>query len=461
MDGLITRDGSRGARAMPQAAAPRKPAPAKAAPAAKAAVSVITCDMEGRIETFNDGAERIFGYRADEVVGKRRVSLFSPGEVVLGHVPRWLKEARTKGAFETDTVFIRRDGTRIAAHIRITPTFHGGHASGKQVGYCGQTRVLEGVDPDSIMPKTTLGTRIFKGVVVGRLPFLTATIVPILVAAGFVAWKGLAAPFPWLPFTLVMLGGIALHLAANIFNDYFDWKAGTDQANNDYFLPFSGGSRAIELGLISERGTFVAGTVSLVAALALGGTLAILGRPLVLAFGAGGALLGFFYTAPPLRLAARRGLGELASFLSFGPLMTAGAVYGISGHVGWDAFLLGIPIGLLTMAILWINEFPDAPSDRATGKTHLVATLGTRTARWGYVLIVVAAFAAAILEATVANLLPMGALIALLALPLAAYAATMAVRHYADRTLIKGCATTIATHFVAGALMAAGLAWLG
>ncbi|HUR61759.1 MAG TPA: UbiA family prenyltransferase [Candidatus Thermoplasmatota archaeon] len=450
-----------------RAARPARKAPAPqvsietAKPAAKAPVSVITCDMEGRIETFNDGAHQIFQYTAEEVVGKKRVSLFSPGEVVLGHVPRWLKEARTKGAFEGDTVFVRKDGTRFAAHARITPTYKGGKASGVQTGYCGYTTELPGVDPATIMPKTTLGTRIFKGVVIGRLPFLTATLVPILVAAAFAAWKGYTPdPFPWLLFTLVMLGGIALHLAANVFNDYFDVKSGTDEANNDYFLPFTGGSRAIELGLITPKGTFLVGTAAIVAALAIAGVLVVLGRPLVLAFGAAGALMGFFYTAPPVRLAARRGLGELSSFLNFGPLMTAGAVYGISGHVGWDSFLLGIPIGLLTLAILWINEFPDAPSDRATGKNHLVATLGTKNARWGYVAIVAAAFAAVVVEVTVTHLLPRGALLALLALPIAGFAGYMAVRHYGDRALIKGCASTIAAHFFAGCLLAAGLVWL-
>ena len=64
----------------------------KAAPAPKQPVSVITCDMEGRIETFSDGAEQIFGYGAGEVVGKRRVSLFSPGEV-------WLTSAETGRTF--------------------------------------------------------------------------------------------------------------------------------------------------------------------------------------------------------------------------------------------------------------------------------------------------------------------------------------------------------------------------
>src|SRR5687767_8507898 len=105
-------------------ATPRRPAAPKASD-----LSVITCDLEGRIETFNPGAERLFGYSSDEIVGKRRVSLFSPGEVVLGHVPTWLKKAREDGAFETDTVFVRRDGSRFAAHIRITPTFHGGKSS--------------------------------------------------------------------------------------------------------------------------------------------------------------------------------------------------------------------------------------------------------------------------------------------------------------------------------------------
>ena len=52
--------------------------------------SVITTDLEGRIQTFNKGAEEIFGYQPEEVIGKKRVSVFSPGLVVLGHVTNWL-----------------------------------------------------------------------------------------------------------------------------------------------------------------------------------------------------------------------------------------------------------------------------------------------------------------------------------------------------------------------------------
>ena len=54
--------------------------------------STITCDMEGVIETMNEGAEKIFGYKKEELIGKKRVSIFSPGEIVLQNVAGWLTQ---------------------------------------------------------------------------------------------------------------------------------------------------------------------------------------------------------------------------------------------------------------------------------------------------------------------------------------------------------------------------------
>ncbi|MFP4323185.1 MAG: PAS domain-containing protein, partial [Anaerolineales bacterium] len=110
--------------------------------------SVITCDMEGRIETFNAGAVDMFGYQPDEAIGKLRVSAFSPGLIVLEHVNTWLKTAVDEGAYTGRTVFQRKDGTRFAADIRITPTFK----HGEQIGYCGVTTPLPDVDPAEAMP---------------------------------------------------------------------------------------------------------------------------------------------------------------------------------------------------------------------------------------------------------------------------------------------------------------------
>ena len=45
-------------------------------------------------------------------------------------------------------------------------------------------------------------------------------------------------------------------------------------------------------------------------------------------------------------------------------------------ELNWIAFLIGLPLGLLTANILLINEFPDAESDATTGKNHLIVTFG-------------------------------------------------------------------------------------
>jgi 1,4-dihydroxy-2-naphthoate octaprenyltransferase len=414
--------------------------------------SVITSDLEGRIQTYNQGAEEIFGYRPEEVIGKKRVSLFSPGQTVLEYVPNWLKIASEEGEYRTKTVFLDRDRKPVAAEIRVTPTFK----NGQQIGYCGVTEVLEDVDPDEVAPNISFMTRVFSWLVITRAPFLTAIIVPILVGASWVAYSNLVQPFPWGLFLLALFAGIFLHIAANTFNDYFDWKSGTDQVNNDYFLPYSGGSRSIELGLISEKALFRVALVALLIASILGLMLAFFSGPMILLFGLVGALSSYFYTAPPLRLAARKGLGELLIGLNFGPLATAGTVYALTGSVSLADFLIGIPIGLLTTAILWINQFPDEESDRATGKLNLVVLLGKKRARWGYLLLLAAAFGLLLYWLAV-GVLPLAALLVVFGIPLAVYAGRIAIREYDQRSLIRANAATIRLHLATGLLLAVGL----
>ena len=101
--------------------------------------SIITCDLEGRIQTYNKGAEQLFGYVPEEVIGHKRVSLFSPGEIVLRHVGKWLAMARTNGEFKTKTVFLRKSGTPFAAEIRITPTYRRRENDKQHIGYGGGT----------------------------------------------------------------------------------------------------------------------------------------------------------------------------------------------------------------------------------------------------------------------------------------------------------------------------------
>lgn len=412
--------------------------------------SVITTDLEGRIETFNRGAEELFGYTSAEVIGKKRVSLFSPGLVVLSHVPTWLKTASTEGEYSSQTVFIRKDGSQFAADIRIKPTFR----DGKQIGYCGVTVERTDLAVEQAMPKISMLTKIFAWMVITRAPFLTATIVPILAAGAWVVASG--KPANWIFFALAFVGGISMHIAANTFNDYFDWRSGTDPENNDYFLPYSGGSRSLELGLINEKQLFRVASGALVFAVLAGMPVIFSRGPLLILIGVFGAFSAYFYTAPPLRLVARKGLGELLIGLNFGPLMVAGTVFAITGSASWLDYFVGLPIGLFTTAILWINQFPDMASDRLTGKYNLVVVLGKERARWGYVAIMAAAFGS-VVWAVLAELLPLSATSMLLGTPLAVYASVVLFRHYDQRSLVKANSTTIMIQLVAGLLLAGGL----
>ena len=421
-------------------------------------VSVITCDLEGRIETFSSGAEEMFGYTADEVIGKKRVSIFSPGLVVLGHVSKWLKNARNnKDGYSTKTTFIKKDGTKFAAEFKVTTT----KKNGKHIGYCGKTRELPEVSPEETMPKTSITTRIISVVAITRLPFLSATWIPVIAA---LIW-GLSEnifTMNWTTFSLILIGASCLHLAANTFNDYFDWTSGTDQINNDYFLQLSGGSRAIELGLISVKQLFVLGTVFLLFSGLMGiGIMLSLGENYLDLFyyGIAGAFSGYFYTGYPLRLVARKGLGELLIGLNFGPLMTMGTVFAMSGVHSWDAFILGIPLGLLTTAILWINQFPDMKSDEIAGKHHLVVVLGLEKSSWVFLLIIMSAFIS-IITINYYDVVDNGVLISLLALPLALFLCFRVLRDYDSRKLSMANWATIGIHFITGILMIIGIKYM-
>ncbi len=354
--------------------------------------STITCDMEGRILTMNDGAEQIFGYPKEELIGKKRVSIFSPGEIVLQNVEGWLDEAVKKGEYIGKTYFIKKNKEKFNAKIRITPTFANGKDQA-QTGYCGVTEVIE----ENVDVPINFSTKLIKGLAITRMPFTSASILPILAVGAYFAGVG-DGLFNILNFVLCIFGVIIAHLSVNVLNDYFDFKDGTDQENNDYFQQVSGGSRAIELGLITLAGTKKLGTILTIVALLIGGIILFSTNPAninaVLMITLIGLFLGYFYTAPPLRLVARRGLGELTIFLTFGPLITLGTAFAIfNGDLSMaqehlmNCLYIGIPMGLLTTNILLINEFPDMKSDTKTNKNHLVVTFGKKASRWIYLLI--------------------------------------------------------------------------
>jgi 1,4-dihydroxy-2-naphthoate polyprenyltransferase len=410
--------------------------------------STITCDMEGIIDTFNVGAEEMFGYTKEETIGKLRVSVFSPGEVVLQNLKTWLTTAVEKGEWTGETNFIRKNGEMFGARIRITPTWR----EGKQIGYCGVTEELAApVD----VPITGM-TKALRWLVITRAPFLTAALTPCVIG---LVWAGsvLGVGVPWLEATLTVLGVMLLHLAANVFNDYFDVKSGTDAANTKYFVQYSGGSRAVEMRLISLEGTKRVGMLLMLSAFAIGAALTVMVGEGVLVLGLAGLAIGYFYTAPPLRLVARRGLGELSIGMAFGPLITLGVGYVLTGMYHVDAFLAGIPAGLLTANILLINQIPDAEGDAATGKNHLVVTFGPKVAAWIYVGILASAIASIVWLAQLWNAPYLYAAAAIGAI-YGAWVVQWMFTHLHERSLVKANINTIYLQIVVTVVMAIAMA---
>jgi len=247
-----------------------------------------------------------------------------------------------------------------------------------------------------------------------RLPFLTATIVPILLGIAVAARDGY---FSWWLALLTLVGGAAIHIGLNTANDIFDALSGADEAN---YTPtqFSGGSRVIQRGLLSLRQMCALSAGAYVVGISIGVTLVLARGSLeLLAIGLLGVALSVFYTAPPLRL-VHRGLGELTTALGFGPIMVLGAYVVQAQKLSWEAFVVSVPVAILIALVLYVNEIPDRYSDGSVGKRTLPARLGRVAVTRGFLIAALAAFAV-VLVAAASGIIPRPAIIALGALPLA------------------------------------------
>jgi 1,4-dihydroxy-2-naphthoate octaprenyltransferase len=183
--------------------------------------------------------------------------------------------------------------------------------------------------------------------------------------------------------------------------------------------------------------------------------LAVTKGPAILVLGVVGAFCGFFYTAPPVNIAAR-GIGELVVGVNFGILMTLGSYYVQARQFSASAFLASLPVAILIADVLYINEFPDLAADKAVGKNHIVARLGKEKAVWGYLILTLAAYLS-ILVPVVTRSVPPYCLLGLVTLPLAMRAINVAVINYSDSPkLAPANAATILIHALTGILVAVG-----
>ena len=215
-----------------------------------------------------------------------------------------------------------------------------------------------------VKPKLSLG---FLTLRTTRLPFLTATIVPVTLGILIATSRG---QFDLVAALLTIIGACFVQLGLNVANDVFDTIQGADDANVTP-TQFSGGSRVIQYGLVSLRQMATLSTLFYALAGVIGLVLlATHGSTALLVIGVVGFIVSLGYTAPPLKF-VYRGLGEIAVALGFGPLMLLGAyVVQTGGALAWEPVVASIPVALLVALILYVNEIPDRRGDAHVGQAH-------------------------------------------------------------------------------------------
>ena len=222
-----------------------------------------------------------------------------------------------------------------------------------------------------------------------RPAFLTVTLAGALIGLGTASADGLHIDI--FKALLTVLFALVAHAGANVVNDYYDGLSGADAANEDRLFPFTGGSRFIQNGVLSLRETKLFGYALLAVVIPPGLWLTAHSASGLILIGLAGLLIAWAYSAPPLKLMSR-GMGEIG--ITGGWLLVVlGTDFVQRGEFSSLPLIAGLPFALLVAAILYINQFPDAQSDAATGKRTVVVRLGPQTARWGYVALTGGAYA--------------------------------------------------------------------
>ncbi len=273
---------------------------------------------------------------------------------------------------------------------------------------------------------------------------LTASVVPILVGLALAPPRN-AADSAIAVATIA--AALCIQVGVNFANDCFDAEAGIDTADR------LGPMRAVQAGLVSAAAMRRAFVLVLAMAACFGIPLVIRGGLPILAVGLVSMLCAWAYAGGPRPLASL-GLGDAFVFVFFGVVPVAGTVWLQRLTVDANALLVSIPVALLAVAILVVNNLRDIPTDAAAGKRTLAVRIGEDATRRQYAVCVGAAMLWPVL------LVPSfgaGMLVTLLAVPVARR--TLAdLRARRGAALNLSLAATARLQLTHGVLLALGVA---
>jgi 1,4-dihydroxy-2-naphthoate octaprenyltransferase len=272
---------------------------------------------------------------------------------------------------------------------------------------------------------------------------LPASAVPVLVGTAAAAAYGEVI---WWRAVAALVVSVALQVGVNYANDYSDAARGTDAARvGPVRLVASGlaSPAAVKRAMMASFG--VAGVAGLTIAAAAGWWLIGVGALCVAA--------AWLYTGGP-KPYGYFGLGEVFVFVFFGLVATVGTSYVQTGRLTALEVLAAVPVGLMAVALLVVNNLRDIPGDTVAGKRTLAVRLGPQRCRVLYGACVLGALA---LVAPLAFWRPW-ALLGLAALPAAAVPVRSVMKGADGPALVPALGATGQAQLVLGVLLAIGLA---
>lgn len=218
------------------------------------------------------------------------------------------------------------------------------------------------------------------------------SVMPVVVTIAYLAWTFDATLISWLNAVLALVGIVFFHAGGNVLSDWADYRSGVDNEQafavpNLVFHKF----KPEEYLKFASVLLIIGALIGLVLVLRTGWTLLLVGLL--------GALLTVGYS-----FFKYRALGDLTIFLNFSILPILGTTYVAIGSFYWDALVLALPIGLITVAVLHANNTLDTESDRAAGIKTFAMLIGIKAAARLYIAYVIVPFVCVLVSVSVGRL---------------------------------------------------------
>ncbi|MBI2912596.1 MAG: prenyltransferase [Chloroflexi bacterium] len=239
------------------------------------------------------------------------------------------------------------------------------------------------VDPAQVDP-------ISRWLILGRVSVVVMTAISAVIG-GLLALRDDVFDAPLL--ALVAVGLVLAHTGSNLVNDFWDYRHGIDTPDSPRvtYGPHPMTTRQRDPSALQQgsgqaasgesRREFLLVTAGILGvAAAIGIYLTVASGPEVLIFALSGAAVLLFYSGGPLPL-KHFGLGEIAVFIVWGPLMIGGTYYVMAEHLPLWVILASVPYGLGVTSVLFGKHLDKLAFDSSKGIRTMPIVLGEALAR--------------------------------------------------------------------------------